>query len=573
MTMGRAPSQLSLLLRVNALQIWRRLMSVRKQSRLLTFIIALFVTSYLGLSFWLFFKGLRFVAAFPGLGTVLTERLLYLLFAFLFALLLLSNLVISYGNLFRNREAAFLLSLPVRWETIFRWKFIESTVLASWAFLFLIAPLLAAFGLTRHVPWHFYLMTVVSVALFVVLPGVAGCWVAMQLGRFVDRRTFQIAALLAAFAAVALAASWWKAPPATDELLETRVLDMLDQMLIKTRFTQFPFLPSYWLSSGVIQWAEGILNMAIFFLLVLLSYAAFFGLLACTRLGRAFYETASAVQSRASVWGQWEWFRSSFAQPKQFAFALGPIERLVEGLIWVRQDVRALIVKDVRTFWRDTSQWGQSVMLFGLLGVYIINLRHFTHELTSAFWVNLVSYLNLAACSLNLATITTRFVFPQFSLEGWRLWLVGMAPMGLARVVKTKYWLASFSSLAVTLSLITLSSWLLKMTWDRIAFFSAVITVMTFALNGLAVGLGVLYPNPKDSNPSKIVSGFGGTLCLVLSFLYIVASVLLLGFGTTGLHPHANVAVACVAGFTLLSFIIGWTPLKLAFSHLASFEF
>src|SRR5215471_14051487 len=150
MNMGRAPSQLSLLLRVNGLQIWRRLMSVRKQSRLLTFIIALFVTSYLGLSFWLFFKGLRFVAAFPGLGTVLTERLLYLLFAFLFALLLLSNLVISYSNLFRNREAAFLLSLPVRWETIFRWKFIESTLLASWAFLFLIAPLLAAFGLTRH---------------------------------------------------------------------------------------------------------------------------------------------------------------------------------------------------------------------------------------------------------------------------------------------------------------------------------------------------------------------------------------------------------------------------------------
>ncbi len=573
MNMGRAPTQLSLLLRVNGLQIWRRLLSVREQSRLLTTIIALFITSYLGLSFWLFYKGLRFVAAFPGLGTVLTERLLYLLFAILFALLLLSNLVISYSNLFRNREASFLLSLPVRWETIFRWKFIESTVLASWAFLFLIAPLLAAFGLTRHVPWHFYVMTVISVALFVVLPAVAGCWLAMQLGRHLDRRSFQIAAVLVLAAALALAASWWKAPPATDELLETRVLDMLDQLLIKTRFTQFPFLPSYWLSSGVIQWAEGILNVAVFFLLVLLSYAAFFGLIACTGLGRLFYNTASTVQSRASVWGQWEWFRSALRRPKQFAYARGPIEHLVRGLVWVRRDVRALIVKDVRTFWRDTSQWGQSVMLFGLLGTYIINLRHFTHELTSPFWVNLVSYLNLGACSLNLATITTRFVFPQFSLEGWRLWLVGMAPMGLARVVKTKYWLASLSSLLVTLSLITLSSWLLKMTWDRIIFFGAVITVMTFALNGLAVGLGVLYPNLKDSNPGKIVSGFGGTLCLVLSFLYIVASVLLLGFGTTGLHPHAKVAIASVAGFTSLSFVIGWVPLKLAFKHLANFEF
>jgi ABC-2 type transport system permease protein len=111
-------------------------------------------------------------------------------------------------------------------------------------------------------------------------------------------------------------------------------------------------------------------------------------------------------------------------------------------LAWLRSDTRALIVKDVRMFWRDTAQWGQSVMLFGLLGVYIINLRNFTHQLTSPFWINLVSYLNLLACALNLATVTTRFVFPQFSLEGRRLWIIGMAPMGLGKVVKVKYWLA-----------------------------------------------------------------------------------------------------------------------------------
>ncbi len=145
--------------------------------------------------------------------------------------------------------------------------------------------------------------------------------------------------------------------------------------------------------------------------------------------------------------------------------------------------------------------------------------------------------------------------------------------MGLGRVVKAKYWLASFSSLLVTLGLISLSSYLLRMTWDRIAFFSAVVTVMTFALNGLAVGLGVLYPNLKEANPTKIVSGFGGTLCLVLSFFYILASVLLLGFGTTGMHSHSGWVIATVSSFTLLSFLIGWLPLRLGLSHLKHFEF
>lgn len=584
------PAPLLLLIKVNALQYWRRLKAVREQSRLLTAIILLFLGGYLILSFALFFKGLKFVASFPGLGTVLTERLLYILFAFLFALLLLSNLVISYTNLFRNRETAFLLSMPVSSQTIFRWKFIESTLLASWAFLFLIAPLLAAFGLTRGVPWHFYLMTLILIALFIALPGVAGSWFAIQLARYLDRRSFQIAAVISSVLLLVLVGFWWKAQPATDELLETRVLEMLDQLLIKTRFAQFPFLPSYWLSTSVIQWGEGVLTLAGFFILVLVSHVSFFSFLAFTRLGQPFYEGVSAVQSRASLWPHWHWpfvrleFRRAvggdeISSPAGVHLELRARERksLAETVFgrlrFINSDIRALILKDARTFWRDTTQWGQSVMLFGLLGVYVINLRHFTHQLSNPFWINLISYLNLGACSLNLATVTTRFVFPQFSLEGRRLWIIGMAPMGLASVVKTKYWLASLSSLLVTLSLIILSSSLLQMPWDRIAFFAAVVTVMTFALNGLAVGLGVLYPNFKEINPTKIVSGFGGTLCLVLSFLYILASVLLLGFGTTGIHPNPFWVFGSVVAFTLFSGLIGWVPVKIGLVRLKDFEF
>src|SRR5216117_393298 len=128
----------------------------------------------------------------------------------------------------------------------------------------------------------------------------------------------------------------------------------------------------------------------------------------------------------------------------------------------MRPDTRALLVKDIRVFWRDTTQWGQTLVLFGLLGAYIINLRHFSQQLSQAFWVHLVSYLNLGACSLNLATLTTRFVYPQFSLEGKRLWIVGMAPLGLVRIVRAKYWLASGAALTITLSLIWLSCYMLQ---------------------------------------------------------------------------------------------------------------
>jgi len=401
-----------------------------------------------------------------------------------------------------------------------------------------------------------------------VLPAVLGAAVAIVVGRFLDRRSFQITLVTTGLVLLALVAFWWKATPVDDELLDKRTLEALDQLLTKTRFTMFPFLPSYWLSSAVLQWAEGILRGAAFFALVLLSHTLFFGSIAFTRFGALFYDTASAVQSRGGGGFKLGWLRAG----RQNGNTTGLLETVVSKFSWLDRDLCALAVKDLRMFWRDTTQWAQSVMLFGLLGMYIINLRNFTHQLTSPFWINTVAYLNLAACSLNLATVTTRFVFPQFSLEGQRLWIVGMAPMGMARVVKTKYWLASTLSLAVTLTLITLSCYLLQMTWDRVALFGAVVTVMTFTLNGVAIGLGVLYPNLKEANPGKIVSGFGGTLCLVLSSFYIFASIALLVFGTIGLHWRVNWAVESIVAFVLLSLVIGWLPMKFGLQRLKDFE-
>ena len=176
------------LVRVNLLQTWRRLQGLRHQSKLLTLLVGGFLAGYVLLAFWLFSLGLRFVGSFPGLGALLVERLMFLLFAVLFVLLLFSNLVIGYTNLFRNRETTYLLAMPVSRRTIIQWKFIESTLLASWAFLFLIAPLVLAYGLHRNASWHFFAATPFLVLLFIVLPAAGGAWVSMGIARYLDRQ-------------------------------------------------------------------------------------------------------------------------------------------------------------------------------------------------------------------------------------------------------------------------------------------------------------------------------------------------------------------------------------------------
>lgn len=564
-----------LLMQVNLTQSWRRLLSIRQQSRLMSFFISFFVLGYVVLSFWLFRRGLKFAATFPGLGTVLVERLLFLLFAFLFFMLLISNLVIGYTNLFRNREAAFLLSSPVSALTIFRWKFLESTAVASWAFLFLVAPLLAAYGMTRGAPWHFYPVTVVLVGLFIFLPALAGSWCAVTVARHLDRRLFQVLILVVAAGLLLSARFWLKPEPLTDDMLETRVLAVLDKLLERTRFALFPLLPSYWLSSSVLGWAEGAFGSAVFFLGVMVSHVLFFGWLAFTRMGDAFYEAASTVQSRGSVLARWGWFQRWSARRTRFDYPVGWVERMVAVIPWIPRDVQAILVKDVRMFWRDTTQWGQTAMLFGLLGVYVINLRHFSSQLTQPFWIQVVSFLNLGACSLNLATLTTRFVYPQFSLEGKRIWIVGMSPLGLVRVIRAKYWLTTLASMVVTLGLILMSCRLLSLESDHTLYFAVAIVVMTLTLNALATGMGTLFPNFREDHPGKIVSGFGGTLCLVLSFAYIVAGVSLLALGSPWSRwVLFNPVYALVgwAGFAALSLLLGWLPYRLGLRKVAHLE-
>jgi ABC-2 type transport system permease protein len=564
-----------LLIRINSLQGWRRLKSVHSTSAPMAFTIGLFVVVYLGVSFELFYRGLRFLNHFPALGPLLTERLFFLLFVFLLVLLVFSNLVVGYATFFRNRETSFLMSLPISSQTVHRWKFIESTLLASWAFLFLIAPLLAAYGLMRGAPWHFYLMTVAALGMFIVLPGVVGAWAALNLGRYLDRRSFQIAATVIVLAVVILMGVWFRPETLTDTSTDPRVLATLDKLLMRTHFAEWPWLPSYWLSTSVLQWSEGAWSAAGFFLLVLLSNVLFFGWLSFNYSGKLFYEAFSSVQSRESIFARWNWFRRRRSRQVQIDYGAGPLEKSFRLAHRGTDDVLALLVKDARMFWRDTTQWGQTLVLFGLLSVYVINLRHFSQELTNAFWLHLVSYLNLGACALNLATLTTRFVFPQFSLEGKRLWIVGMAPMGLVRALQAKFWLASRAALPVALGLILLSCHMLQLPFNRTLYLGLIIAVMTFTLAALAMGLGALFPNFREDNPTKIVSGFGGTLCLLLSFLYIVGSVTLMAvFSPWGSHGGAppRWILAAWVGFITFSVLIGWIPYRLGLRRVKTFE-
>jgi ABC-2 type transport system permease protein len=487
----------------------------KKESPLLGWIFGAFVAGYLVCGFLLFKGGLDYLYKFPLVGSLLAERILFLIFGFFFVMLTVSNLIIGYSTLFKNREAQWFLSLPVRHRDVYRWKFVEALAVSSWALAFLSAPMLAAFGVVHDVPWHFYILVALGYIPFVIIPAVVGSWIILLLVRVLSRAW--VKNTIIALAGIAMVAIIMGIKPVTEEeAAGVQEALMFPKLMKGTRLATNMFLPSSWLAEAVRAWSvEGLWQHGTFYFLLLTSWALMGLFIAFDGAGRLYYGSWSAALSSRAERTQ----RESVAK-RQRTKKWTLIGWIQEKIRPISPSMIALVFKDIRIFWRDPAQWTQFMIFFGLLCIYVANLRNVAVEFKQAYWETIISYLNLAASALTLSTLTTRFVYPMFSLEGRRIWILGLSPVGLRRVILQKFWMSFIVSSAITVGLMIVSSLMLNFPWWRVVFFASAIGLMSAALSGLSVGLGALFPNFKEENPSKIVSSFGGTLCLVISFVY-----------------------------------------------------
>ncbi len=551
-----------------------RLRELRSQSKLMLAVLAAFVFGYLVIGYFLFFKGLDFISDVAVIGTLLSRRILYLIFAFFFFMLMFSNVIIGYSAMYKSRETEWLLSLPVPGPKIYRWKLMEAAIVASWALLFLCAPLMAAYGRVFNAPPVFYLQAAAAFIPFVLMPAAGGAWVVLAIARFLSPRVFKVLLLAGGAGAVVWLLSAMR-PTSDLEAASPQEIVSFNILLQHTEISLHPALPSAWMGRALLGWLDGYPGEAWFFFLLMASNAAF-ALMLCLDGAARFFRN-SWLRAEDSRTGESEGRRVKRAVE---ARRRGFFETLLQRMPGLGRPAAALMLKDTRLFWRDPVQWSQFAIFFGLLAIYVVNLRNVSADLSSPFWAVAIGYLNLGASALTLSTLTTRFVYPQFSLEGKRLWILGMAPLGIQRVLWLKFLQSTAASTAITLCLTVGSCLMLNLPSERIAVFSAAIVCMSASLNALAVGLGTLFPNLQEDNPSKIVSGFGGTLCLVLSFVYILCTMLLLVLpaavdgAEAVLLGTANPlwSVFSIASASALSAVTTIIPMALALQRVKSME-
>jgi ABC-2 type transport system permease protein len=315
----------------------------------------------------------------------------------------------------------------------------------------------------------------------------------------------------------------------------TASTEWFEQIFARLAVAEQKFLPSWWLSSGLLEAARrgdrpdvrfAALAEAVRFLAVLVSNGMLLQLLARFLAGSCYRHGFSHLVAEL---------------PARRQRRIAWIDRLLAESGTARgRPLRLLLVKDLRLFRRDISQWSQFVIFFGLLGLYFFNLRSFHYN---AAYASMISFLNLAVAGLILSTFTTRFVYPMISLEGRRFWILGLLPVHRDQIVWSKFLFSFCGGLPPCGGLLLLSDSMLGVSSSIVWVHEISCVVLCAGLSGIAVGLGARMPDLRESSPAKIAAGFGGTLCLVLSALFIMAVVVV-----AALPTHLAMASAAFGG-------------------------
>jgi ABC-2 type transport system permease protein len=191
---------------------------------------------------------------------------------------------------------------------------------------------------------------------------------------------------------------------------------------------------------------------------------------------------------------------------------------------------RIIVIKEVKTFFRDTSQWSQLILLLALVVVYVYNFSVLPlngSPLVTFYFKNVISFLNLGLAAFVTASVAVRFVFPSFSLEGRAFWLMKSAPLPLRRLWWAKFWIGLLPLMVLGEILVCATNSYLQVMPFMMWLSAGTLFFMVFAIVALALAVGATYPNFDADNAAKVASGAGGLVYMVLCMSFIGLVVIL----------------------------------------------
>lgn len=492
-----------------------------------------------GLAFWagIFIAFYRVLVYFKGVeefGDILARKLLSMVLVTFFALLVFSSIITSLTKLYLSRDLVLVHAMPVSRGKIFLARWIESTVDSSWMVLVYSLPVFLSYGVVYKMGLFFYATVGLTILpLCMIASGISALAVVLiatflPAGRL---RTVFVFLGLALFLILVVAFRLMQPERLTNP-------DTFASLILYFKSLETPgspLLPTTWVFDGIQAALAGVMGSALFDIALTWSFTvALIFVIALVSEGFYFtgYSKAQTTPERL--------FRTGNQTGKDWTSMLG----------FLSGPARAFTVKEIRTFFRDQTQWPQIFLIIALIIIYLYNFSVLPLSKTpikTVYLQNLFSFLNMGLAAFVLTAVAARFVYPAVSIEGDAFWIVKSSPIPIRTFLWIKFFVYYIPLLLLAEILIVLSNILLNVTPFMMGLSVATIFFMVPGIVSMGVGFGAAYPDFKSENPAQSVTSFGGLLFMILCAGFIgiiiileagpVYSVFMAGIRGTSLSP------------------------------------
>jgi len=456
------------------------------------------------------------LAGFAELGDYLLRLGLSWLFLTFLSFLAFSGLVTSLSTFFLSEDLRLLMAAPIASRRLFHARMTRTILQSSWMVVIFIAPVLLGVGAAKCAGPGYYAAALLTIVPFVIIPVAIGAALTLLLVNvFPARRARDVLMLMGLVFAGALVMLLRFVQP--ERLLRVDSLPDVSAFFATLQSPVTPMLPSFWageaLFAGLMGGSDPLHLSAL--------WTTALGLLVAARM----------------AYGRWYFTGFSKAQEARKArfTRLTMLGRIV-GTLPMGTVRRHLLLKDLKVFLRDVSQWSQLLLLLALVIVYLYNFRVLDLDRVpymSGVVKNVYGFLNLGMAGFVMATVAVRFVFPAVSSEGPAFWIIRSSPITLRAFLWSKFWTGLLPLVLLAEVLTVAGNRFLGVDGFLQAVTAVAVVFISFALVGLATALGARYPRFAAENINQVAGSYGGVSFMISAVLYIAAMIALLGYGSS----------------------------------------
>ena len=499
------------LLKPRFLSFKNRGISKNEKGRKLRF----FLLGTIGLGFWggtfiILYRVLTYFQGVEDFGDILAYKLLSMAMITFFSLLIFSGILISLSKLYLSRDLPLVHSMPVSREKIFLARWIECTIDSSWMVLVYSLPVFLSYGIVYKTGLFYYAMVGVNVLPFCLIASSISALMVMLGAAFLPAGHIRsIFFFLGLLVFLLLLFSFRLMRP--EKFVNPESFASLMLYLKTLESSHSPFLPTTWFFDSLRASLSGSVKSALFHSALSWSYALTMIFVTSWVSGAVYFRGLSKAQTAHG-----RFFLSRVLKRRSY----GILMNFLPG------PTRAFVVKEIKTFFRDKTQWSQIFLVIALIVIYLYNFSVLPLG-KREYLQNLVSFINMGLVAFVLTAVSARFVFPAVSLEGDAFWIVRSSPVSIRTFLWIKFFVYLLPLLLLSEVLIVVTNILLHVTPFMMAISVLTIFFMVPGIVSMGIGLGAIYPDFHSENPAQSVTSLGGIIYMTLCIGFIGAVVVL----------------------------------------------